>query len=107
MRRVVVTGLGIVSPLGTGVDAFWNRVKDGSNGIRQITHFDAGELACQIAGEVPSKAEDEHGFDVDAVMDPREQRRSDRFIHFAMGAVQEALAHAGWEPKSDRDKERR
>ncbi|AMN54309.1 beta-ketoacyl-[acyl-carrier-protein] synthase II [Roseibium algicola] len=106
MRRVVVTGLGIVSPLGTGVDAFWNRVKDGSNGIRQITHFDAGELACQIAGEVPSKAEDEHGFDVDAVMDPREQRRSDRFIHFAMGAVQEALAHAGWEPKSDRDKER-
>ncbi len=106
MRRVVVTGLGIVSPLGTGLDTFWKRATDGKNGIRRITHFDASELACQIAGEVPSKAEDEHGFDIDAVMDPREQRRSDRFIHFAMGAAQEALENAGWAPKSDRDKER-
>jgi len=106
MRRVVVTGLGIVSPLGTGLEAFWNRVTEGANGIRRISHFDAGDLACQIAGEVPSKSEDPHGFDVDAVMDAREQRRTDRFIHFAMGAVHEALAHAGWEPKTDRDRER-
>jgi len=106
MRRVVVTGMGIVSPVGTGLAAFWQRVTEGANGIRRITHFDPGELACQIAGEVPTKAEDEHGFDVDAVMDPREQRRSDRFIHFAMGAAQEALANAGWAPKTDSEKER-
>ncbi len=106
MRRVVVTGMGIVSPLGTGLEAFWHRVTEGANGIRRITRFDTEELACKIAGEVPSKEEDEHGFDVDAVMDPREQRRSDRFIHFAMGAVQEALANAGWAPQTDREKER-
>ncbi|WP_299811825.1 beta-ketoacyl-ACP synthase II [uncultured Roseibium sp.] len=106
MRRVVVTGMGVVSPVGTGVEAFWQRVSDGANGIRGITRFDAGELACQIAGEVPTREEDEHGFDVDAVMDPREQRRSDRFIHLAMGAAQEALENAGWAPKSDREKER-
>ncbi|KZM49502.1 beta-ketoacyl-ACP synthase II [Labrenzia sp. OB1] len=106
MRRVVVTGMGVVSPVGTGVEAFWKRVSDGANGIRSITRFDAGELACQVAGEVPTREEDEHGFDVDAVMDPREQRRSDRFIHLAMGAAQEALENAGWAPKSDREKER-
>ncbi|WP_422375428.1 beta-ketoacyl-ACP synthase II [Roseibium sp.] len=106
MRRVVVTGLGVVSPVGTGLEGFWQRISAGANGIRKISQFDAGDLACQVAGEVPAKSEDEFGFDVDAVMEPREQRRSDRFIHFAMGAVQEALAHAGWEPKTDRDKER-
>ncbi len=106
MRRVVVTGLGVVSPIGTGLEAFWKRLSAGENGIRRITHFEADDLACQIAGEVPTRAEDEHGFDVDAVLEPREQRRSDRFIHFAMGAVQEALAHAGWTPKTDRDRER-
>ncbi|WP_428688229.1 beta-ketoacyl-ACP synthase II [Roseibium sp.] len=106
MRRVVVTGMGIVSPLGTGLDAFWQRVTEGANGIRGITRFDTSDLACRIAGEVPDKAEDEHGFDVDAVMDAREQRRTDRFIHLAMGAVQEALANSGWEPKTDAEKER-
>jgi 3-oxoacyl-[acyl-carrier-protein] synthase II len=106
MRRVVVTGLGIVSPIGTGLEAFWQRATEGANGIREITRFDPDGLACRIAGEVPSKEEDVHGFDVDAVMDPREQRRTDRFIHFAMGAAGEALAHAGWEPKTDAERER-
>ncbi|WP_298983182.1 beta-ketoacyl-ACP synthase II [uncultured Roseibium sp.] len=106
MRRVVVTGLGVVSPVGTGVEGFWERLTSGYNGIRKISHFEAGDLACQVAGEVPTRAEDTFGFDVDAVMEPREQRRSDRFIHFAMGAVQEALAHAGWAPKTDGEKER-
>ncbi|MEP1931399.1 MAG: beta-ketoacyl-ACP synthase II [Roseibium sp.] len=106
MRRVVVTGLGVVSPIGTGLDAYWSRLTEGANGIRKITRFEAEDLACQVAGEVPTKSEDEHGFDVDDVMDAREQRRTDRFIHFAMGAVGEALVHAGWEPKTDKDRER-
>lgn len=101
MRRVVVTGLGVVSPVGTGVDAFWQRVTEGANGIRKITRFQADDLACQVAGEVPTKEEDLFGFDVDAVMEPREQRRSDRFIHFALAAAGEALAQAGWAPQTD------
>lgn len=101
MRRVVVTGLGVVSPVGTGVDAFWQRVTEGANGIRRITRFQADDLACQVAGEVPTKEEDLFGFDVDAVMEPREQRRSDRFIHFALAAAGEALAQAGWAPQTD------
>ncbi len=106
MRRVVITGLGIVSPVGTGVDAYWKRITAGENGIRRISHFDPEGLACQIAGEVPTSQEDEFGFDIDAVMEPRDQRRSDRFIHFAIGAAHEALADAGWAPSTDRDKER-
>lgn len=106
MQKIVVTGLGIVSPLGTGVDAFWKRVTSGANGIRRITHFDASDLACKIAGEVPARTEDPHGFDPDLYMEPREQKRMDRFIHFAIAAAEEALAQSGFSPKSDREKER-
>lgn len=106
MRRVVVTGMGIVSPVGTGVEAFWERIKAGANGIRRITRFESDDLACRIAGEVPSRSEDAHGFDIDAVLDVRDQRRMGRFIHFAMGAAQEAMASSGWEPKTEREKER-
>jgi 3-oxoacyl-[acyl-carrier-protein] synthase II len=106
MRRVVVTGIGVVSPIGTGVDGFWSRIIEGANGIRRITKFDASDLACQIAGEVPSIDEDEFGFDVDAALDAREQRRTDRFIHFALAATGEALAQAGWAPETDLQKTR-
>lgn len=106
MRRIVITGLGVVSPVGTGLEAFWKRVTEGANGIRSISRFDPEGLSCKVAGEVPTRAEDPHGFDVDAVLELREQRRSDTFIHYAMGAVQEALAHAGWAPKTNREKER-
>lgn len=104
MRRVVVTGIGVVSPIGTGVDAFWSRIVEGANGIRRITKFDASDLACQIAGEVLSIEEDSLGFDVNAAVDVREQRRTDRFIHFAFAAAAEALAHAGWAPETEDDK---
>ncbi|WP_417671714.1 beta-ketoacyl-ACP synthase II [Roseibium sp.] len=106
MRKVVVTGLGIVSPLGVGVDAFWRKVTEGANGIRRITQFDSDQLACKVAGEVPTKEQDPEGFDPDLYMEPREQKRMDRFIHFAIAAADEALKQAGWQPKSDKDKER-
>ncbi|WP_420411410.1 beta-ketoacyl-ACP synthase II [Roseibium sp.] len=106
MRRVVVTGIGVVSPIGAGVDAFWSRVVEGANGIRRITKFDASDLACQIAGEVPTIEEDAHGFDVNTALDAREQRRTDRFIHFALAAAGEALAQAGWSPETDEEKNR-
>ena len=107
MRRVVVTGLGVVSPLGTGMQTFWQRLAQGANGIRRITLFESDDLACRVAGEVPSLADDpEAGFDADRYLEPREQKRMDRFIHFAIAAAGEALAQAGWTPKTDQDKER-
>lgn len=106
MERIVVTGLGVVSPLGVGVDGFWRRLSNGENGIRRISRFETDDLACKIAGEVPSVSEDALGFDPDRYLDHREQKRSDRFIHFALAAADEALAQAGWAPETDRDKER-
>lgn len=105
MKKIVVTGMGVVSPLGVGLEAFWRRVCDGANGIRQITRFDATDLACKIAGEVPTAAEDPDGFDVDKYLEPREQKRMDRFIHYAIAAADEALAQAGWFPKKAEDQE--
>lgn len=105
MKKVVVTGMGVVSPIGVGLEAFWRRVSDGANGIRQITRFDTDGLACKIAGEVPTIEEDPDGFDVDKVLEPREQKRMDRFIHYAIAAADEALAQAGWFPKKAEDQE--
>jgi len=105
MKKIVVTGMGVVSPLGVGLEAYWRRVCDGANGIRQITRFDTDELACKIAGEVPTASEDPEGFDVDKYLEPREQKRMDRFIHYAIAAADEALAQAGWFPKKAADQE--
>jgi 3-oxoacyl-[acyl-carrier-protein] synthase II len=101
MRRVVVTGMGVVSPLGVGLENYWNRLTRGENGIRRLTRFDPDGFACQVAGEVPSISEDEAGFDPDRYMEPREQKRMDRFIHLAIAAAEEALRQAGWAPKTD------
>lgn len=105
MKKVVVTGMGVVSPLGVGLEAFWRRVCEGANGIRQITRFDTADLACKIAGEVPTAEEDPDGFDVDKYLEPREQKRMDRFIHYAIAAADEALAQAGWYPIKAEDQE--
>ncbi|WP_153768455.1 beta-ketoacyl-ACP synthase II [Labrenzia sp. CE80] len=104
MNKIVVTGMGVVSPLGVGVETFWERLSEGQNGIRAITRFDAEQLACKVAGEVPDKSEDPAGFDPDLYIEPREQKRMDRFIHFAIAAAEEALTQAGWAPESDHDK---
>ncbi|WP_208995009.1 beta-ketoacyl-ACP synthase II [Roseibium hamelinense] len=103
MERIVVTGIGVVSPLGVGVDRFWDRLKNGENGIRAITQFEAGDLACRIAGEVPDISEDPAGFDPDRYLEPKDQKRSDRFIHFALAAAEEALEQAAWRQGTDSD----
>lgn len=101
MRKVVVTGMGVVSPLGVGLETFWDRLTRGENGIRRLTRFDTEGFACKVAGEVPSISEDDAGFDPDRYMEPREQKRMDRFIHLAIAATDEALRQAGWAPKTD------
>ena len=113
MRRVVVTGLGLVTPLGTGVEHSWKRLLDGQSGIRPITAFDTEGYGCTIAGEVPSVdgrgggGPDVPGsFDPDAIMSPKERKRVDDFILFGIAAADEALNDAGWHPETDEDKER-
>ena len=97
MRRVVVTGLGMVTPLGVGVDHNWKQILAGKSGIDRITGFDVDDIACQIAGQVPGP-DKEGGLDLDAFIDPREQRRLDRFIQLGLVAAQLAVEDSGWMP---------
>lgn len=79
MRRVVVTGLGMVSPFGRGVDFNWKNILDGKSGIRKIDNIDLKDIPCQIAGQVPFGKE-ENQFDPDTVMAPKDQKKVDKFI---------------------------
>jgi len=103
MRRVVVTGLGLVSPLGCGVEETWTRLLDGQSGAAQIDRFDVSDLPCKIACAVPGKGEPA-GFDPDDWVDAKEQRRIDTFILYSMAAATQALKDADWMPE---DEERR
>jgi 3-oxoacyl-[acyl-carrier-protein] synthase II len=87
-RRVVVTGIGPVTPVGTGVDEFWNGLVSGRNGIRRITAFETDDLPVKVAGEVPD-------FDPSPFLDPKEARRTDRFVHYAMASAALAWENAG------------
>ena len=103
MRRVVVTGLGMVTPLACGVEATWRRLIKGESGARRIDKFDASDLASKIACQVPRGNGRDDGFDPDQWMEPKEQRKVDDFIIFAMGAAAQALQDAGWKPSSYED----
>ncbi len=106
MRRVVVTGLGLVSPLGGNVEDTWSAILAGKSGIGPITRFDASEMACRIAAEV-KKGDGSNGtFNPDDWMEPKEQRRNDEFIVFAVAAAEQAMRDAGLELKTEEDKER-
>lgn len=97
-RRVVVTGMGLVSPLGTGVDAVWARLLAGQSGLRTLPDAVVADLPTSVGGVVPSLADDaEAGFDPDRATPPKEQKKMDRFIVFAMEAARQALEQAGWQ----------
>ena len=100
MRRVVVTGLGMVTPLACGVDASWQRILEGESGARRIETFDVSDLACKIACQVPRGDGSDGSFNPDQWMEPKEQRKVDDFIIFAISAATQALADAGWKPTS-------
>ncbi len=100
MRRVVVTGLGLVTPLANGVEHTWKKLLNGESGLGNITRFDASAIACTIAAEVPY-GEGEGEFNPDAVISPKEQKKMDRFIHFGIAAAKEAIADAGWTPEDE------
>ena len=97
MRRVVVTGMGMVTPLGVGVDHNWSQILAGKSGISRITNFKVDDIACQIAGQVPGP-DTAGGLNMDDFIEPREQRRQDRFIQLGVVAAQLAVEDSGWKP---------
>lgn len=109
LRRVVVTGLGMVSPLGMGVDHNWSEITNGKSGLRKIEDFDVSDITSQIAGIIP-KTSDKNptggAFNANIYMAPKEQRKVDVFITYGMAAAQEAVEDAGWTPTESRALER-
>ena len=104
MRRVVVTGLGMVSPLGCGVEATWQRILKGESGARRIDMFDVSDLSSQIACIIPRGDGTNDTFNPDHWMDPKDQRKVDDFIVYAMCAAKQALDDAGWHPSTEEER---
>jgi 3-oxoacyl-[acyl-carrier-protein] synthase II len=103
MRRVVVTGLGMVTPLACGVEETWQRLLACKSGINRVDKFEVSDLACKIAGQVPRGDGTDGTFYPDQWMEPKEQRKVDDFILFAMSAATQALDDADWHPQSYED----
>jgi 3-oxoacyl-[acyl-carrier-protein] synthase II len=99
MRRVVVTGLGLVTPLASGIEQTWKRLLAGESGIKRIEKFDVSDIPSKIAGQVPRGDGGNGSFNPDQWMEPKEQRKVDDFIIFAMGAAAQALNDANWHPR--------
>lgn len=106
MKRVVVTGMGAVTPLGSGVEQSWKRLLEGRSGIRALSDEMVRDLPARVGGVVPLKSEEDHGFDPDTVMPPKDQRKVDRFILFALAAAGEAVAQSRWKPGTEEDRQR-
>jgi 3-oxoacyl-[acyl-carrier-protein] synthase II len=107
MERIVVTGMGLVSPLGVGVGTAWKRLIGGGSGICRLPDTDVEDLPAKVAGTVPTLADDrEAGFDPDRHLSPKDQKKMDRSIQFALAATAEAVAQAGWHPADEDELER-
>ena len=106
MRRVVVTGLGLVSPLGSGVETTWKRLLEGKSGAKKIDTFEVEDLRCQIAHVIPKGDGSDGTFNRDQWMEPKESRKVDDFIVYGVAASTQALDDAGWKPTKAEDQER-
>src|SRR4051794_14666090 len=104
MRRVVVTGMGIACPLGVGVEHVWRRLINAESGIGPITVFDASDLPCRVAGQVPAGTKATGGLDVNEWVPVKDQKKMDRFIHLALVAATEAVADSGWVAETEDDR---
>ncbi len=103
MRRVVITGLGLLSPLGCGVEVSWQRLTSGQNAAKRVDNFDVSDLTCQIACQIPRGDGSDGTFNPSDWMEPKEQRKVDDFIIYAMCAAEQALTDAGWKPTAYED----
>ncbi len=106
MRRVVVTGLGLVTPLGVGAGHVWKRLIGGESGIGAIQSFDVSDLPCKIAGQIPVGGAAQGQFDPDQVSDAKDRRKMDDFIVYALAASAEAIEDSGWAPDDEEARER-
>jgi 3-oxoacyl-[acyl-carrier-protein] synthase II len=106
MRRVVVTGIGLVTPLGIGTDNIWRRLIAGESGLRAIQSFDVSDLPAKIAGQVPRGSTEEGLFNTDDWVPPKDQKKMDLFIIYAIGAAVQAVEDSGWKPQDDEARER-
>jgi 3-oxoacyl-[acyl-carrier-protein] synthase II len=106
MRRVVITGLGIVSPLGVGAENVWNRILKSESGIRGVQSCDVTDLPCKIAGEVPRGDTASGKFNADDYVPPKDQRKMDTFIVMAIAAAQQAVEDSGWKPTDEESQNR-
>ncbi|MEB8388666.1 beta-ketoacyl-ACP synthase II [Rhodobacteraceae bacterium KMM 6894] len=106
MRRVVVTGLGLVTPLASGVEESWSRLLDGQSGAGPITRFDATNVLTKYACEVPYGDGSDGTFNPDTYMEPKERRKVDHFILFGVAAAQQAVEDSGWMPQDEESRER-
>ncbi|MGO8955006.1 MAG: beta-ketoacyl-ACP synthase II [Rhodomicrobium sp.] len=100
MRRVVITGIGLVTPLGCGADHVWSNLLAGKSGARRVAEFDVSDIACQIGFFIP-RGSGPGEFNPDIAMEPKEQRKVDDFIVYAIAAAGQALADAGWRPQTE------
>ena len=105
-KRIVVTGIGLTTPLGTGVAGNWSSLIAGKSGLGTITKFKVDDLPCRVGGSVPTAEDHPHRFVADAVVTPKDRRRMDDFIVFAMAAAEEAIKDSGWVPPTDEARER-
>ena len=103
MRRVVVTGMGMLTPLACGVEPTWERLVAGRSGARQITDFNVSDLPVRIACQIPHGDGADGTYNPDQWMPPKDQRKVDKFIVFALCAARQALDDAGWHPSSYED----
>jgi len=113
MRRVVVTGIGLLTPLGQGTELSWKKILEGKSGAGNITAFDVSDYACKVACEVPrvdgrggGGPDIEGSFDPDQTMSPKDRRRVDDFILYGVAAADEAVRDSGWQPEDDEGRER-
>jgi len=104
MRRVVVTGIGLLTSLGCGVKPCWDRLLQGQSGIRTIENFDVSDLPAKVAGQVPEGPTAEGLFTSDDWMEPKDARRVDKFILYGMAAATQAIEDSGWKPETDEDR---
>jgi 3-oxoacyl-[acyl-carrier-protein] synthase II len=106
MRRVVVSGMGLVTPLGIGIDNNWRRLIAGESGVRAIQGFEVSDLPAKIAAQVPRGDTASGLFNADDWVEPKDQRKMDGFIVFALAAAAQAVEDAGWTPQDEEERER-
>src|ERR1041384_1116069 len=106
MRRIVVTGMGLVTPLGIGLENVWGRLLGGESGVRAIQSFDVSDLPARVAAQVPQGDKSSGSFNADDWVPPKDQRRMDQFIVYAMAAAAQAVEDSGWQPSDEEERER-